>query len=342
MKKLSNWIKGHQVVAFFILTYLITWPGFALAFWIFPGNELVEVAMMPIVFSPALSAMLISGIAEPLPRHNPTRARWISFLISWIAASIIHGLFMWFYLEITNLPAVIIVSCLFALFTAWVVSSAYARKPGIRNHFSTILRPKGPWYWYLIVFLIFPGILLLAFGITRLFGGQAEFYLAGSGLGIGLLVVILDFLKGFLMTGGINEESGWRGFALPRLQAKYPVIISAGIVWFFWAAWHIPYDLGRGVPIGWMLENRLFWNLVFAILMSWLYNRTNGSILAPALFHPAMNTFGNLFSITLAGRVLFIVLTVYAIISDRMWERVPSDHPTIYRYQENKLKEPVN
>lgn len=286
--------------------------------------------MMPIVFSPALSAMLISGIAEPQPRGEPAKARWITFLITWIIASIIHALFMWFYLEVTILGAVIVVSCLFALFTAWVVSSAYARKPGVRKHFSTILKPRGPWYWYLVIFLVFPGVPFLAFGVTRLFGGEAEFYLPGSSFGMGLLVVLLDFLKGFLMTGGINEESGWRGFALPRLQARYPVIVSAGIVWFFWAAWHIPYDLGRGVPIEWMLENRLFWNLIFAILLSWVYNRTNGSILAPALFHPAMNAFGNLFSITLAGRILFIAVTIFAIVCDRMWEKLPADHQAVY------------
>jgi membrane protease YdiL (CAAX protease family) len=101
--------------------------------------------------------------------------------------------------------------------------------------------------------------------------------------------------------------------------------VAAGIVWFFWALWHLPYDLGRGIPVGQMLENRLFWNLLFSILMAWLYNRTNGSILAPALFHPAMNAFGNQFSLTIAGRVLFIGLTIFAIVYDRMWEKLPED-----------------
>jgi hypothetical protein len=37
-----------------------------------------------IVFSPALMAMLISGIAEPLPRYENGKARWIAFLLAWL------------------------------------------------------------------------------------------------------------------------------------------------------------------------------------------------------------------------------------------------------------------
>jgi membrane protease YdiL (CAAX protease family) len=162
-------------------------------------------------------------------------------------------------------------------------------------------------------------------GITRLFGGQADFYLAEIGIQGAATYLILEFSRGFLMTGGINEESGWRGFALPRLQARYPVIVSAVIVWFFWAAWHLPYDFGRGDDISWIIENRIVWNLMVSIIMTWLFNRTNGSILAPALFHPAMNTFGNVFSINVASRVLIIGLAIYAIVSDRMWEKLPAD-----------------
>jgi membrane protease YdiL (CAAX protease family) len=140
------------------------------------------------------------------------------------------------------------------------------------------------------------------------------------------------------MTGGINEESGWRGFALPRLQSRYPVVVAALIVGFFWALWHLPIDISTGVPLAWMLENRLLWNLVFAILMSWLYNRTNGSVLAPAIFHAAMNAFGNQFSITTAGNVMFIALVVFVIVYDKMWKKLPSDHPAVYRSPEHEAQ----
>jgi membrane protease YdiL (CAAX protease family) len=331
MTKFTNLIRQHQVSSFFVLSYALTWPGFFLVCFIFPGNLVVEVLSAQVVFSPAIAAMLISGITDPHPRHTSTRSRWVVFCASWLFASVVQILYM---REINNtdlVAPVIIISCIFALFPAWVLSSAYARTPGIRRQFSTLLKPRGPAVWYLVVFLIFPGIPLLDFCATRLAGGQAQFYLADLGIKGAAVFLLLEFLRGFLMTGGINEESGWRGFALPRLQAQYPVIVSAAVVWFFWSLWHLPYDIGRGDQVAWILENRLFWNLIFSILMAWLYNRTNGSILAPALFHTAMNTFGNQFSSSGAvGRVLFIGLATLAIVSDRMWEKLPADSLAVY------------
>jgi membrane protease YdiL (CAAX protease family) len=188
--------------------------------------------------------------------------------------------------------------------------------------------------WYGVIFLIFPGIPLVSLFITRRLGGEAHFYLDYLGFDGAAVALGLEFLRGFLMTGGINEESGWRGFALPRLQARHSVITASIIVGVFWAFWHLPYDLApinRAPSLAWFLEYRLFWRVVFGIILAWLYNRTNGSLLAPALFHPAMNAFGNQFSSTPISTVLFISVMIFAIVSDRMWKKLPSDHPAVYQ-----------
>ena len=83
------------------------------------------------------------------------------------------------------------------------------------------------------------------------------------------------------------------------------------------------------------------WNPVFAILMSWLYNRTHGSVLAPAMFHAAMNAFGNQFSITSAGNVMFIGLAIVVIVYDKMWKKLPSDHPAVCRSPEHAAQPSV-
>jgi membrane protease YdiL (CAAX protease family) len=341
MKKITDWIKRHQVLAFFIVAYAITWPGLFLSYFIFPGNLLVEALTAPMVFSPAIAAMLIAGIADPHPRYANGKPRRIVFLVSWLFASAVGVLYMWKVQNLDLQVGFIIFQCIFALLPAWMISNALARNPGIRKHFSTLLKPRGPAIWYLVVFLIFPGIQLLDMAITRLLGGEVYFKLAGLGFESAAIFLTLEFMRGFLMTGGINEESGWRGFTLPRLQVRYPVIVSVGIVWFFWALWHIPYDIGEAVPLAWMLENRILWNLVFAILMAWVFNRTNGSILAPALLHPAMNTFGNNLGSGEYSQYLFIGLAIFAIVYDRMWKKLPSDHPAVLRSLEQNSTELV-
>lgn len=331
MYKVIDWIRRHQVLAFFMLAYAITWPLLFLYYFGLHGNPAIGALIEPlVVFSPALMAMLISGIAEPLPKRDNSRSRWIAFVLAWLFSAPILILYAWKVYEIELMWAVIVYSII-AFFPAWVLSSAYARTPGIRKLFSTLLKPRGPAIWYLAIFLIFPGFILLAFYITPILGGKAQFYLADLGIGGAAAFLLLEFSKGFVLTGGINEESGWRGFAIPRLQARYPVIVAGLIVGYLWAFWHLPYDIGEGVPISWLLQNRLFWTPLMGIIMTWLYNRTNGSLLAPALFHPAMNTFGNNFSITPVGNFLFIGLTIYAIVSDRMWQKLPPDHPAVYR-----------
>jgi len=184
------------------------------------------------------------------------------------------------------------------------------------------------------IFLIYPGILLLSVWITRMLGGEGPSTLDTLGFKAAAIAVFLEFLRGFFMTGGINEESGWRGFALPRLQARYSVLASLLIVGVLWALWHLPYDLAPenwGGSLAWFLEYRLFWRVVFGVILTWSYNRTNGSLLAPVLFHPVMNTFGNAFFGTAMSKVLCIALVIVAIVSDRMWEKLPSDHPAVYR-----------
>ena len=230
MSKVTNWIKGHQVAAFFLLTYLLTWPGLFLIYFIFPGNLVVEFISGPLtVYSPALVALLIAGIAEPLPKHKKSPKRWIVFFGVWVISATILVLYGW-KIQKLELAVNIFANSIIALLPAWMLSNVYGRSPGIRKQFLTLLKPRGPAYWYLVIFLMFPGVPILAMGVTRLTGGQAHFYLAGLPFQEIAVLLVLEFLRGFLLTGGINEESGWRGFVLPRLQSRYPVIISAGIV----------------------------------------------------------------------------------------------------------------
>ncbi len=86
MNALRGWIKRHQVAAFFIISFAITWPVFILVFFVFPGNQFVQVLTGGLfgAFSPALAAMLISAIVEPQPKRPSSKPRWIAFGVAWL------------------------------------------------------------------------------------------------------------------------------------------------------------------------------------------------------------------------------------------------------------------
>lgn len=103
---------------------------------------------------------------------------------------------------------------------------------------------------------------------------------------------ILTFFIYNLVFFGFGEEAGWRGFALPRLQAKTTALWASFILTFFWALWHWPLFFYRpnymamdifGIA-GWVFS--LFTG---SILLTWLYNSSKASILVCAVFHATVD-----------------------------------------------------
>lgn len=89
--------------------------------------------------------------------------------------------------------------------------------------------------------------------------------------------------------GPLNEEPGWRGFALPRLQAQYGPLPAAVLLGLIWAAWHAPLFLVQGwlsVPV-WAFGILV---VCLSVLMTWVFNRSDGSILPPVLMHAVYNS----------------------------------------------------
>ncbi len=95
-----------------------------------------------------------------------------------------------------------------------------------------------------------------------------------------------------LLTGGpLQEEFGWRGYALPRLQARYNALLSGIVLGIVWWLWHLPVVfagrfMANTLPLFGLLSIEI---VLTSILMTWVYNNTGGSILAAILFHTSMN-----------------------------------------------------
>jgi len=114
-------------------------------------------------------------------------------------------------------------------------------------------------------------------------------------------MVIITFLYGIIYAG-LSEEPGWRGIALPRLQAKFSPFVSSQILWDLWAVWHAPGRFG-GIEAKSISDTLVEWGLILlvTVIFKWFFNRTKGSILVSALLHPAMNTATNFLTGSLAA-----------------------------------------
>lgn len=92
--------------------------------------------------------------------------------------------------------------------------------------------------------------------------------------------------------GPLQEEFGWRGYALPRLQLRFNALVSSIILGIVWWLWHLPLVF---IPGKFMVDNLPLFGMLMieivltSVLFTWIYNNTGGSILATLLFHTSMN-----------------------------------------------------
>ncbi len=95
--------------------------------------------------------------------------------------------------------------------------------------------------------------------------------------------------------GALGEETGWRGYALPQLQRRLSPLASSLILAVLWFGWHLPQlfviatcrDFGPVQYVG------MFLRLVSgAVVLTWLYNQSGGSILLVTVGHGLYNFVG--------------------------------------------------
>jgi membrane protease YdiL (CAAX protease family) len=98
------------------------------------------------------------------------------------------------------------------------------------------------------------------------------------------------FIYTLLLCGPLGEEPGWRGFALPRLQARCGSVMASLWLGLLWAGWHLPlwWINPSPPPYGLYVASAVLMTLLF----TWLFNHTHGSVLYALFFHASMNTAG--------------------------------------------------
>jgi membrane protease YdiL (CAAX protease family) len=118
---------------------------------------------------------------------------------------------------------------------------------------------------------------------------SAGIELLGPGVDLAVLSdrvpLVLSSFVFIALVGGGNEEPGWRGFALPRLQARYAPVPATLLLGVVWALWHLPMLTSLDVYV----VVRILNIVGFAFLLTWMYNATD-SVLLAVLMHAGFNT----------------------------------------------------
>lgn len=195
--------------------------------------------------------------------------------------------------------------------SAVVITYLSDGKEGVNTIFKRFLIYKVKCKWYFAAF----AITLLSIVISIMYLSLNNIDIPSINL-LGLIpVLILTFVMGPLV-----EETGWAGFALPKLQAKYNALTASLILGFLWGVWHLPL---------WFLPDSSQSTMSFGlflvvlvslrIIMGWAYNNTRGSIFIAVVFHFFFNL-GNTIGVEILGmpmnHFLYIAgtgLVIYAV-----------------------------
>jgi uncharacterized protein len=184
-------------------------------------------------------------------------------------------------------------STLFLIFGAFgpslaaiVLTAMDGGRNAIRGLFSGLLKWRVDVRWYLVVLLLPAVFCLSAVALHVLLGGAAPRLYSP----VPWYLLPAYFLHVLLFVGPMTEEIGWRWYALPMLQAERSALLASLVLGSSWALWHLP--LAWTGETSWPgLPFPLFALAIvaLAILFTWAYNGTGGSLLIVLLFHAAIN-----------------------------------------------------
>ena len=234
-----------------------------------------------------------------IKRHPVLTYFVLTFVISWGGILLVIG-------GPSSIPAnseqaeTLVLFVLLALFAGPSVAGVLLTglvngKAGFRELLSRLLRWRVGARWYAVALLFAPllvTVVLLALApISPVFLPRI---LSTSDKASLLLFGIVWGLIG----GGLLEELGWTGFAIPQLRQRYGVLTTGFIVGVLWGAWHflvtlwLSGDASGALSLAIFLPASIFYGgslPAYRVFMVWVYDRTHGSLPVTMLMHASFS-----------------------------------------------------
>jgi membrane protease YdiL (CAAX protease family) len=253
-------------------------------------------------------------VNEFLKRYSLAAGILLMFLFTWPFDLALAGLLPF------KVPYVISITFGWGIsFAALIMTGLAVGKDGVITLLKRFLIWRVGWKWFFVALFLYPVVFSFAVLLHSVWTGvpidfSSVFAHKIFGASANLPMFILPFFIFDFLTNG--EEMGWRGYVLPRLQAKHSALVSSLIVGVIWGFWHFPRFLAPGNTGSFALM--MIKVLADAVIYTWIYNNTQGSLLLTTILHAAGNTAGVFLPVanTQSGEHLdvYILATVFLII----------------------------
>lgn len=169
--------------------------------------------------------------------------------------------------------------------SAFSLTLKFEGKSEFKNNIKRWLNFKLGCWWIPVIVLI-PILGILAH-VINVFIFKGSFPVSD----IPLWLIPIIFIITLLIEGPLAEEFGWRGYAKPRMEKKINSFSANLILGFIWGFWHLPLFFMIGFPHHDYLPLWLFILncVVFSLIIAWIQNNTDQSIVPAILIHTWMN-----------------------------------------------------
>ncbi|SER43672.1 CPBP family intramembrane glutamic endopeptidase [Natrinema salaciae] len=186
---------------------------------------------------------------------------------------------------------------------------------GARRLARRAVRRNFPKRWVIPALFLSPIIVFTALGVAIATDASLSFPWTDNPI-----VLPIAFGVIFFLGGPVQEEFGWRGYLLDPLQDRFTALGGGLAVGLVWAVWHIPLFF---IPSETIYYQNPFLGFavsitLLSVLMTWVYNNTNASLLPALLFHTSFNWSQGMFpildsdpaSLTFVGLLAFTTVAV--------------------------------
>jgi membrane protease YdiL (CAAX protease family) len=241
--------------------------------------------------SKSASQVALSGRLVQIMRRHPLVSFFVlTYGVTWLLWSPVLFLNLPPFNPATHAPALYVLPGIGIGVTgsAFLMIAVTQGRAGVHRFLQRLVWWRVGLQWYAVAVLLIPLteiLIAVALGSPDALGAISP---------AALLLYPAAYAAHFFF-GPLFEESGWRGFALPRMQHRHGPLLGTLLLGLLWSAWHfflyVPVWFQSGSIVDGLMGTGIFVATTTSMtgIFTWLFNNTQASLLLSILLHGSVD-----------------------------------------------------